>query len=72
MVEEIQQRMCDDEWKLILVSVRGTIKSAGEDFLGGPVAKTLGSQCRGLGLIAGQGTGSHMLQLRILSATAET
>ena len=64
--------MCDDEWKLILVSVRGTIKSAGEDFLGGLVAKTLGSQCRGLGLITGQGTGSHMLQLRILSATAET
>ena len=48
MVEEIQQPMCDDEWKLIL-SVRGTIKSGGEDFLGGPVAKTLCSQCSGAG-----------------------
>ena len=26
------------------------------DFPGGPVAKTLSSQCRGLGLIPGQGT----------------
>ena len=34
------------------------------DFLGGPVARTLHSQWRGLGLIPGQGTRSPMLQLR--------
>ena len=27
-----------------------------KDFLGGPVVKTLGCQCRGLGSIPGQGT----------------
>ena len=72
LVEEIQQPMCDDEWKLILVSVRGTIESGREVFFGGPVAKTLCSQCRGLGSIPGQGTGFHMLQLKIPSATAKT
>ena len=30
----------------------------------GPVAKTVHSQCRGPGSISGQGTRSHMLQLR--------
>ena len=35
------------------------------DFPGGPVAKTLHSQCRGLGSVPGQGTRSHMPQLRI-------
>ena len=35
-----------------------------QDFPGGPVAKTLCSQCRALGSIPGQGTRSHMLQLR--------
>ena len=34
------------------------------DFPGGPVAKTPCSQCRGLGSTPGQGTRSHMLQLR--------
>ena len=34
------------------------------DFPGDPVAKTPRSQCRGLGSIAGQGTRSHMPQLR--------
>ena len=34
-------------------------------FPGGPVAKTLHSQCRGLGSVPGQGTRSHVLQLRI-------
>ena len=34
------------------------------DFPGGPVAKTLHSQCRGPGSIPDQGTRSHMLQLR--------
>ena len=39
------------------------------DFSGGPVTKTLGSQCVGaLGLIPGQGTRSHMPQLKILPA----
>ena len=36
------------------------------DFFGGPVAKAPRSQYRGLGLIPGQGTGSHMQQLRNL------
>ena len=31
----------------------------------GPVAGTLRSQCRGLGLIPGQGTRSHFLRLRV-------
>ena len=34
------------------------------NFPGGPVAKTLSAQCRGLGSIPGQGTRSHMRQLR--------
>ena len=34
------------------------------DFPGGPVAKTLCSQCKGLGSIPGQGARAHMLQLR--------
>jgi len=34
------------------------------DFPGDPVAKTPRSQCRGLGSIPGQGTRSHMPQLR--------
>ena len=34
------------------------------DFSGGPVADTLHSQCRGPSLIPGQGTGSHMPQLK--------
>ena len=34
------------------------------DVPGGPVAKSLRSQCTGPGSIRGQGTGSHMLQLR--------
>ena len=35
------------------------------EFPGGPVAKTPCCQCRGLGSIPGQGTRSHMLQLRV-------
>ena len=36
------------------------------DFPGGPVAKTLCSQCRGgPGLVPGWGTGSHMPQLGV-------
>ena len=49
------------------------------DFAGGPVAKTLSSQCRGFRFSRGQETRSHMLQLRvwmlqlkILYATAKT
>ena len=34
------------------------------DFPGGPVAKTLGCQCLGLGFNPCQGTRSHMLQLK--------
>ena len=35
------------------------------EFASGPVAKTPCSQCRGPGLIPGQGTSSHILQLRV-------
>ena len=42
------------------------------DFPGGPVTKTLCSQCRGLGLIPGQGTRAYMPQLKILYTTAKT
>ena len=38
------------------------------DFPGGPVAKLHAPNAGGLGLIPGQGTRSHMLQLKILSA----
>ena len=38
------------------------------DFPGGLVAKTLCFQCRGPGSFPGQGTRSHMLQLRPSSA----
>ena len=34
------------------------------DFPGSPVAKTLSSQCKSPSSIPGQGTRSHMLQLR--------
>ena len=34
------------------------------DFPGGPVAETLHSKCRGVGLIPGQGTRSHKPQLK--------
>ena len=40
------------------------LRKLGRDFPGGPVAKTLCSQCKGLGSIPGQGTRAHMLQLR--------
>ena len=35
------------------------------DFLGGPVARTLGSQCRGPGFNPCQGTRSYLPQLRV-------
>ena len=41
-----------------------SINKNSRDFPGGPVAKTLSSQCRGPGSIPGQGARSHMLQLR--------
>ena len=46
---------------------RGSRKALG-DFPGGSVAKTLRSQCRGLGSIPGWGTRSHMPQLRPCTA----
>ena len=48
-----------------------SFKSKPRDFPGGPMAKTLNSQCRGLGLIPGQGAGSHMPQLKIPHATTK-
>ena len=43
-------------------------KDCHQDFSGGPVAKTLRSQCRDPGSTPGQGTRSHILQLRPISA----
>ena len=43
-----------------------------EDFPGGPVAETPCTNAGGLGSIPGQGTRSHMLQLRIPNATTKT
>ena len=42
------------------------------NLLGGPVAKTPCSQCRGLGSIPSRGNISHMLQLQSLHATTKT
>ena len=57
-------------WKInhplqTFIYLKNDIKSYLRDFPGGPVVKTLWSQCRGPGSIAGQGTRSHMLQLRV-------
>ena len=46
------------------LAYRLSIKNNG-DFPGGPVAKTPCSRCRDLDSIPGQGTGPHMLQLKI-------
>ena len=42
------------------------------DFPGGPVVKTLSSPCRGQGSVPGEGTRSHMPQLKISCATTKT
>ena len=49
-------------------------RNSHQDFPGGPVAKTLCSQCRGHGLVPGQGTRPHMPQWGsgIQSAASET
>ena len=49
--------------KSILSSKSPCLKNDRRDFPGGPVAKNESSQCRGLGLIPGQVTRSHMPQL---------
>ena len=41
-----------------------TLKHDLNRYFPGPVAKTLSSQCKGLGSIPGQGTRSHILKLR--------
>ena len=59
-------------WKAYYITVFGCLlyfrhssKYFFRDFPGSPVAKTPNSNCRVLALILGQGTRSHMLQLRI-------
>ena len=53
------------EQSLVRCTYKPRLPVAGIDFPDGPVAKTSSSQCRGPGcLIPGQGTRSHMLQLR--------
>ena len=42
------------------------------DLPGGPVAMTLRFQCRGPEFYPGQGTGSHMLQLKVPHVTTKT
>ena len=46
--------------------------SSSQDFLGGPVAKLHAPNAMGLGLIPGQGTGSHMPQLKNLHDSTKT
>ena len=48
------------------------IKQSDRDYPGGPLAKTVLPMPGGLGLILGQGTRSHMLQLKILCAATKT
>ena len=56
---------CDGEGHGNSKSKEATVKNkASGDFPGGPVAKTLHSQCRGPGSILGQGTRSQVLYLR--------
>ena len=48
------------------------LRNVVRDFTGSPLAKTLGSQCRGPGFDPYQGTRSHMPQLKIPSAATKT
>ena len=58
------------QYSLVLyyVNIKLDIKGLSREFLAGPVAKTLHSQNRGPGLIPGQGTRSHIPQLRPYAA----
>ena len=47
---------------------RRILRGECRDFPDGPLAETLSSQSRGQGSIAGQGTRSHMPQLRLSTA----
>ena len=47
-------------------------KGKGNDFLGGPVVKNPPANAGDTGSIPGQGTRSHMPQLKTLCATAKT
>ena len=57
---------CHDFWDWLPNDPEARVKLKQDwpwgDFPGGPVVKTLVSQCRGPGLIPGQGTRSHMRQ----------
>ena len=50
----------------------GKKKNEVRDFPGGPVAKSLARNAGSRGLIPGQGTRSHMLQLKGPHATTKT
>ena len=54
-----------NEHMLVSAHMHGYQEMPLKDFPGGPVAKTLHSQSRGLSSIPGQGTRSHMLQLLV-------
>ena len=60
------------KWGMLGKPSTGVIKLDYRDFACGPVVKTPWSQCRGPGSIPGQGTRSHMSQLKILPAATET
>ena len=47
-------------------------KGEGGDFPVGPIAKIPSSQCKGTGLIPGQGTRSHVTQPNIPHAATKT
>ena len=66
-------------WKACCLTVFGCLlyfrhssKCFFREFPGGPVAKTPNSNCRVPGLIFGQGTRSHMLQLRLHTCHGRT
>ena len=53
-------RMSDVKSQFVLAVHLGVHRNTNQDFPGGSVAKTPCPQCRGLGLIPGQGTRFHM------------
>ena len=65
---EIEPRGSQIDRNTSKASTDGSYRNQATDFPGGPVAKTLYSQCRGPGSIPGWGTRSHMLRLRLNEA----
>ena len=51
--------------EMSVLQIRKDVLNYVEGLPGGPVTGTSHSQCKGPGLMPGQGTGSHMLHLRV-------